>query len=178
MVGRKRKQTRRQPNGQPVRERGIDPRAIAALQPHRRSVPREVMHDPKAESVMGRLRLNGWITEIEYQAGVKYREIVMRYRVVIDAPRASEASMSGVIVGPWGGNYELDENEVERRRANYNAAYEWLESTAGNAAARAVAHCAVHERRGFIIRHLKSGLEALAEHFGLTRVGNSARRNK
>jgi hypothetical protein len=104
MVGRKRKQNiKRQPNGQPSRERGIDPKALAQLMPHRRLVPAEVAHDPKAECLLGRLCLNGWITEIQYQAGVKYRTAIARYRTVIEAPRSTEVSMSGVIVGPGAG---------------------------------------------------------------------------
>lgn len=167
MVGRKRRRGNREPNGQIQRERGIDPKAIAQLMPHRRDVPHELAHDPKAESVLGRLCLNGWITQIQYDAGVKYREIVMRYKAIIDCPRG-EVSMSGIIVGPWGSSFTLDEAEIERRKSSYNAAFEYLESHAGNMGARAVASCAVHERNDFIPRHLKCGLDALARHFGLT----------
>ena len=67
----------------------------------------------------------------------------------------------------------LEAEEIERRKSNYNAAFEWLEMRAGNAACRAVAHCAVHERIGFTPTHLKSGLDALVEHFFLTGRGKS-----
>src|SRR5690349_1689557 len=100
MAGRKRKQNiKREPNGREQRVRDYDPKAIAQLMPHRRLVPAEVAHDPKAESIMGRLCLNGWITDIQYQAGVKFRTAIARFRTIIEAPRSSEASMSGVIVG-------------------------------------------------------------------------------
>lgn len=171
--GRKRRIGAREKNGRAQRDRGTDPKTIAAGHPHRSEVPEAVRHDPKAESVMGRLCLNGWITDEQYQAGVKYRDIVMRYRAIIDAPRES-VSMSGVIVGPWGGGMILEAEEVERRKSNYNAAFEWLEMRSGNAGCRAVAHCAVHERIGFTPSHLKSGLDALVEHFGLTGRGKSA----
>ncbi len=169
MVGRKRRQNiKRQPDGRPVPDKGIDPKAIAQLMPHRRLVPANVAHDPKAESELGRLCLNGWITEVQYQAGVKYREIVQRYRVVIDCPRSTEASMSGVIVGPWGASSIMDENEALRRKANYDAAFEYLEARCGNRGARAVAHCVMQDKKTPHIAHLKCGLSALAEHLGLT----------
>lgn len=167
MVGRKRKQMKREPNGKPQRERGIDPKAIAQLQPHRRLVPADVAHDPKAECIMGRLCLNGWLTEIQYQAGVKYRNDVARYRAVIDAPRSTEASMSGVIVGPWGGGHEMSDDRQIEIRNNYMRAFEALENATGNHGARDVAHC-IHDRGGFAIARVKCGLTALAVHYGLT----------
>ncbi len=185
IVGRKRRQNiKRQPNGQPSRERGIDPKAIAQLMPHRRLVPADVAHDPKAESELGRLCLNGWITEAQYQAGVKYRDIVQRYRIVIDCPRSTEASMNGVIVGPWAGGGELCKcrnwhEKCEKapggrcaldRMEKYNAAFEHLEANAGNRGARAVAHCVMQDKKIPHVAHLKCGLTALAEHFGLTFV--------
>jgi hypothetical protein len=170
MVGRKRRNVRRQPNGQPQRDRGLEPRLVANAMPHRQEVAANDRHDAKAESPMGRLLLNGWISQTQYDAGVAYREIVARYRVVIDAPSANERSMSGVIVGPWGGRGDpIAEDEVHRRRDKYNAAYEALECGAGHRAARSVAHCAVHERGEWELHHLKNGLTALAAHFGFTR---------
>jgi hypothetical protein len=166
MVGRKRRQTKREPNGKPQRERGIDPKAIAQLQPHRRLVPAEVAHDPKAECVMGRLCLNGWITEIQYQAGVKYRTAVARYRSVIEAPRSTEASMAGVIVGPWGRGSDMTEEKQIEIRDQYMRAFEALEEAAGNAGARDVAHL-IHGRIGFAMARVKCGLTALARHYGL-----------
>ena len=174
-VGRKRKSgAKRFPNGQTVPVKDANTRALAQLQPHRRLVPQDVAHDPRAESIMGRLCLNGWLSQDQYEAGVKYRDIVMRYRAVIDAPRG-EVSMSGVIVGPWGGGFTLDDAEVDRRRSDYMAAYEALEGGSGHAGARAVASCAVYERREFTIAHVRKGLSALAAHFtGLTRGKKAA----
>ncbi len=164
MVGRKRRQNiKREPNGQAQRERGIDPKAIAQLMPHRRLVPANVAHDPKAESIMGRLCLNGWITEIQYQAGVKYRTATARYRTVIEAPRSSEASMSGVIVGPWGGSEMTEERQIEIRDA-YMRAFEALDSVG---VARDISHV-IHDKHPFTIPRVKCGLDALARHYGLT----------
>lgn len=167
-AGRKRKVTVvRQPNGQP-RRIAVDVKAIAQTMPHRQEVQPEIRHDPLAETKLGRLRLGGWITQPQYEAGDKYREIVRRYRTVIDAPRG-EVSMSGVIVGPWGGSSDLDDDEAQRRKDQYNSAFEALECGAGNRAARAVAHVAVYNRVEFVMDDLRRGLTVLAEHFGLTR---------
>lgn len=168
MVGRKRRQNvKRQPNGRPSPEKGLDPRAVAQLMPHRRLVPADVAHDPKAESLLGRLCLNGWITEAQYDAGKRYRDIVIRYRAVIDAPKPDERSLSGVIVGPWGGSGAMDDEEAVRRKAMYDAAFIAV-SDSGQRAARAVARCAVHDRREFELVDLRCGLSALVLHFRLT----------
>jgi hypothetical protein len=94
MVGRKRKKGPREPNGRVQRVKTIDPKAVAKRQPHRRGVPAALAHDPKAECIMGRLCLNGFLSETQYEAGVKYRTAVLRYRSAIEAPRASVASMA------------------------------------------------------------------------------------
>lgn len=173
MVGRKRRQNiKRQPNGQPSRVKDGDPKAIAQLMPHRRLVPAEVAHDPKAESLLGRLCLNGWISEIQYQAGVKFRTAQARYRTVIEAPRSSEASMSGVIVGPWGGSVIPEERQIEIRK-DYMAAFEALEEATGSRGARSVSHC-INDKHPFSIPHVNSGLTALAIFYGLTKAGKAA----
>ena len=165
--GRKRRIGSREKNGRTQRERGIDPQTVAAGHPHRKSVAEAVRHDPRAESVMGRMCLNGWISDEQYNAGKRYRDIVMRYRAIIDAPREA-VSMSGVIVGPWGGGYLLDQEEITRRKDIYRAMYEWLEDKAGHHAAKAVTSCAVHERPGFTPANVKRGLDALISFFNLT----------
>src|SRR5260370_15316092 len=65
MVGRKRKKGPREPNGRLLRVKAIDPKAVAKSQPHRRGVPVALAHDPKAECMMGRLCLNGDISETQ-----------------------------------------------------------------------------------------------------------------
>lgn len=169
MVGRKRKKVAREPNGRAQRERGIEPNAIAQLMPHRRLVPAELAHDPKAECIMGRLCLNGWLTEAQYQAGVKYRAIVLRYRAVIEAPRSTEASMAGVIVGPWGGSSMTEERAIEIRN-EYMRAFEALEGAGGT---RDVAHL-IHDRTQFVLARAKCGLTGLAEYYGLTKPEKNA----
>lgn len=172
MVGRKRKQNvKREPNGRGRREKTIEPNAIAQLMPHRRLVPANVAHDQRAECIMGRLCLNGWITEIQYQAGVKYRTATARYRSVLEAPKSTETSMAGVIVGPWGG-CSVDERDHADIRDKYMKAFEALVEAVGNRGARDVAHC-MHDKHPFEIPRVKCGLTALAIHYGLTNRNKS-----
>src|SRR6478736_7288028 len=97
-MGRKRKTGKRYPGGKIITERDIDTRPIAASMPHRQSVPEPIRHDARAESPFGRLLLNGHITPKQYQAGLMYRDIVNRYRALIDCPSESPPSMAGIIV--------------------------------------------------------------------------------
>jgi len=170
MVGRKRKQgIKRQPNGQPSRERDVNTKALAQLMPHRRLVPAEFAHDPKAECMLGRLCLNGWISETQYQAGVKFRTATARFRTVIQAPRSSEASMAGIVVGPWGGSNMTEERQIEIRE-DYMGAFNALEEAVGNRGCRDVRNC-INDKHPFTIPRVSSGLTALAIHYGLTKVG-------
>ena len=166
MVGRKRKKGLREPNGRVKRTREIDPKTVAKRQPHRRGVPAALAHDPKAECIMGRLCLNGFISETQYAAGVKYRTAVMRYRSAIEAPRASAASMAGVIAGPTGGGSPISERRQIEIRNGYMRAFEAIEQAG---AARDVAHCAVFDRPPFALDKVQRGLDALAVHYGLRR---------
>jgi hypothetical protein len=150
------------------RVKTIDPKAVAKRQPHRRGVPAALAHDPKAECMMGRLCLNGFISETQYEAGVKYRTAVLRYRSAIEAPRASEASMAGVIAGPSGGGVAISERRQIEIRNGYMRAFEAIEQAG---AARDVAHCAVFDRPPFALDKVQRGLDALAVHYGLRRGG-------
>jgi hypothetical protein len=166
MVGRKRKKGPREQNGRVQRVKAIDPKAVARRQPHRRGVPVALAHDPKAECVMGRLCLNGLISETQYEAGVKYRTAVMRYRSAIEAPRASEASMAGALAGPPGGGAPISDERQIQVRNSYMRAFEAVEQAG---AARDVAHCAVFDREPFVLEKVQRGLDALAVHYGLRR---------
>ncbi len=177
MAGRKRRQNiKRQPNGQPSRDRGTDPKVIAASQPHRQGIPLAVIHDPAAETNFGRLMLLKQISAIQYQAGVNWRGIVGRYMSIMGVPSHNPASMSGVIVGPWGGGEELTPERIEKRRDEYNDAHNALYKS-GNLSTRAVNHWAIYDRGDYAIEYLVCGLDALALHFGLTRRPNQFSRN-
>ena len=172
-VGRKRRQTKRQPDGRThpsERSEKLNRNALAQLMPHRRLVPAAVADDARAECIMGRLRLNGWLTEAQYDAGVKYRECVGRYLgVIINGPRG-DASMAGVIVGPWGGSGPPDEARIIEIRNEYMRAFEALAQTGTE---RHVAHL-IHDRSQFILARAKCGLDGLAVHYRLTKLSKPA----
>src|SRR5690242_810276 len=94
MVGRKRKAGRRYKSGQRVQEKGITPAQVAATMPHRAGLPADRRHDQKAESPLGALNLIGALSVVQYDAGLKYRDIVRRYRAVIDSPNPNPATIS------------------------------------------------------------------------------------
>lgn len=172
MVGRKRGRGNREPNGRLQREeKPVDTRLLAAVMPHRRDLPERAQDSPLAESNFGRLLLNGKITGRQYAAGIRYRDIVLRYRAVMSIPSHSPPSMSGIIVGAWRGGRGLSEDDIADRRDAYNAAFEALESGAGNRGARAVAHVCIFEREHYDLKVLQCGLNVLMRHFELVGRG-------
>jgi hypothetical protein len=167
--GRKRLQgVKRFPNGQTAPDRGVDPKVIASRQPHRQGIPLDVVHDQAAESNFGKLFLKKHISQVQYQAGLDWRRIVQNYRSVICAPKPDAVSMSGVIVGPWGGSGEIDPEKAAEWRKEYNAAFEAL-GMAGNRPLRAVNHWAIHDHGDYALDYLVCGLDCLAAHFRLTK---------
>jgi hypothetical protein len=168
-IGRKRKSRSRQPSGKiKAVEDKTDPKIIAFRMPHRLTVPEAVRHDPKAECWLGRYQLQNQITEWEYRAGVWYRGVVNRYRVVLSAPNPSAASNAGVLVPVFGASPEvLSDDETERRTSAYNQAFDVLDSVSKRAA-RAVARVAVYDEKcpEGCWELLRLGLLALAVHRG------------
>ena len=85
--GRKRKEGKRYPGGQLVRDKQPSPAEIAASMPHRMAIAIEKRHDPMGECPIGRMCLAGFITADQYDAAHKFRTTVAKYRAVIDSPR-------------------------------------------------------------------------------------------
>jgi hypothetical protein len=56
-----------------------DARGIAMRMPHRQHVVEELRHDPRAESLLGGMLLNGHITTAQYQAGLRLRSTAARW---------------------------------------------------------------------------------------------------
>lgn len=175
VVGRKRKPGKRWKNGNLITARSLDPKVIAAAMPHRQDVPADVRHDPKALTAFGRLNLKGTITDAQYDAGVRWRDVVSLYQSSIDAPRKDAPSLSGALLGITGGSYMTDD-EARRRRDRYMETYEALEDGAGHIAARAVSRWCVYDEDDRPTVDLIRGLNVLAEHFGLTRNRKSPKR--
>lgn len=178
MSGRKRHSGNREPNGrlQRLPEKDVDTRLVAAEMPHRRDLPGHSQDDSRAESPFGRLLLNGKITPQQYGAGIRYRNIVLRYRAVMSIPPHSPPSMSGILLGKSGGGKGLSLEEVADRRDAYNAAFEYLDQHGGHRCCVAVKTIAVyeHEHEHIDIRVLQCALNVLIAHFELTNRNKSA----
>lgn len=175
VVGRKRKPGKRWKNGNIVTARNLDPKVIAAGMPHRQAAPAEVRHDPKAVTPFGSLNLKGEITDLQYDAGIRYRDVVLRYQSSINAPRKDAPSLSGALMGITGGSFMSDE-EAQRRKDRYDDAFEMLERDAGNHGARAVARWCIYDGDDRPVDDLIRGLNVLVVHFGLTRNHKSSKR--
>ena len=92
-LGRKRKITARQPNGQPKRpphaEREDQIMSVALAQRKRtmpKGTPKSVLRDQKAGDVFGILRLTNQITEAQYTAGIHWRDTFLAYALVMGVP--------------------------------------------------------------------------------------------
>jgi hypothetical protein len=147
-------------------------KVIAIRQPDRQDIPVALRHDAKAGTVLGRLQLGGKITHEQYMAGEWYAGVVRRYRQVIMAPNCNPGSISGVTIVGSSGPMHIEDEEAQRRKSVYDAAFELLDKI-GQRVAKAVAHTAVHDRpAGDGLNLLLIGLEALAVHRGLTKPKN------
>jgi len=144
--GRKRKSGARYPSGGLRREKIEEPNVVALRMPHRMGVPKELAHDAKAETVLGRYSLNGLITPLEYDAGVYYRGVVARYLSSIGAPKSDVPSCTGEAMSRGvAGEYDLA--EAERRKSAYDQAYEAVEEGGGQRGAKALSRVAVYDER-------------------------------
>jgi len=99
--GRKRKPGPRTASGQLSRSAAAvayrDEGAVVRQQPHRRWLPEDKRADQRAETVLGRMRLGGMLTEAQYQAGVRWAAIVHRMHVALCVPRGP-ISIAGKMV--------------------------------------------------------------------------------
>lgn len=92
MVGRPRKQGKRQPNGQPARVY-TNPRKQVANQPHRCDMPKRFRESQEAGTRFGRMLLTGRITRAQYTAGSEYARLVDDYRRAVFAPAPNPAAI-------------------------------------------------------------------------------------
>lgn len=165
MVGRPRKQGRRQPNGQLARTY-VNPRDQVAMQPHRILVPKEHRASPEAESEFGRLLCLSHITRAQYEAGKLYVELVEQFRCVKGyPPLTAQAIDLSAVRGGVGRDVPVHVVESVKRR--YEAAFE---SICSQRAQKAVADYAVRERKIDLfdgLKYLKLGLSDLVKHFAI-----------
>lgn len=171
MVGRKRKQGKRERNGRIQREKSEDPKIVAFTQPHRQSVPAEKRHDQRAENPFGRLNLINAVPDVEYDAGIKFRDDVLRYRVTIDSPNPNPGAISLDRIA-YGGRFPLSEDEAIRRRNAYMRAFEAITGYGPRLVIKTVVIFEKELQPGDL-PDLRLGLQGLVKHYGLTRDGKS-----
>lgn len=174
--GRKRKNVRRQPNGQPYRPPEINPLELAKTWPHRRANA-DAISDHRGECELGRLSLDGVITMEQYQAGVKFRQVVGNMRRAIDAPSPNAKSAAAVLVASGGSIVahldhlapELAKELADKARREYRDALRAL-MAGGRDSFLAVKLVAIEDMDREYVGSidLRNGLTLLARHFGLT----------
>ncbi len=174
--GRKRKpNVKRQPNGQPSRARNVmaaqtDDVKSVVLDYRRRQfgLSKDQAGDPHAEWQLGRLFLNGIITEKQHEAGERFRRIAVSHRRAIT--NLSDPIRSPPLERLGGGEQEerLSAEIITRIRKEFDKIDAALRD-AGEAARMTVervclADLPLHDRQAGL---LKRGLDALAEAYGL-----------
>lgn len=99
--GRKRKAGLRTPSGHLSRSKAAmiakAEQGLTQNQPHRRTVPKDMRSDQRAESVLGHLFLTGKITEPECWAGESYRTAMWDFHRVMASPTMPVSSLTSMI---------------------------------------------------------------------------------
>jgi len=167
--GRKRKMTRRTSSGAVVRAKPVDWGAIAAENPDRRELPAALRLSEKAGTALGRLNLTGQITNNQHEAARRYAVIVGAFLSMSGAPTAMSGNGRGY---DCIGAYPCQEKHCicQERESAYRSANFALLSRAGYRGYVAVYGTAINDRPCPDDQRpvLACGLDALAEHFGLT----------
>lgn len=167
MVGRTRKIGKRERNGRVARTYE-NPKAQAAGQPHRQSVPKQFREWPEAESEFGRLLLRGGITRSQYDAGMRFTELSVALCAVYDVPSPHPRAMDLTHVRGCM-SQGMPSERATAIRDSYNKAFEAC-MDAGRLAQRAIRdHVVLDKPVGDFdaLKALSSGLSKLVDHFGL-----------
>ena len=168
MAGRQRLQgVERYPSGKVVPVK-VDAKAIAMLQPHRRSVEIELRCAQEAGTSIGRLYLRELIDWDQYEAGTVWHGIVVRYRALIEAPNPAP--------GAWpfdrarGPGSVIDPEEAIDRKERYDLGHDGLMRLAGRATLMVVTSVCIHglDPPHVWLPQLKFGLSTLHRVLGLT----------
>jgi hypothetical protein len=167
--GRPRKSGRRKPCGRLAADKErIAVAETAAKMPHRQGMG-DAAADQRAGHELGRLVLRRWISPEQCRAGEKFGDIYREYRVVLDGPRNPVSDLLGGRRGPFecepcpGGDCTC----AKRQRA-YLEACDAIRVFRRGVFEVTFQTCVedrtcVTDNLGF----LKSGLDALAIHFGI-----------
>lgn len=111
----------REPTGRVQRERVQDVIAIAARNRIRMGVHPDDVRSQLAGSTFGRLYLQGIIVRKQYDAGMMFGRLVIRYQRIMGIPSANprSASLSDFIGGSSSCEAPMDEAQVMRTRRDY-----------------------------------------------------------
>ena len=178
-VGRKRKQNiRRHPGGQPVDEK-INVAAICIVHPERQGLPPAKRHDERAGTFLGRLMLQGLLSEEQVEGIRLFAQAARRLQQAVGAPKPNAQAMN--LLGSSGCFLILSPEEIETRRKDYDDAFCALNShdhkdeegytVPGHKALRAVSRVGIYGEGipdGCTFRHLSTGATVLVHHYGLT----------
>lgn len=146
---------------------------VAVDQPHRRDAVDPL--DPRLECPLGRLRLSHRISESEYRAGCRWRNIYSNWLHSIGAPNPNPSAIdygADVHDGQEFMGSGVDDDERDEAIAQAFRAGEQVLKRLGPRAFHAVSAIAVYEETEelgdfqFTARAAQRGFAALAEHFG------------
>ncbi len=155
-----------------ARETPIDSRLATAInQPHRKMALDPLDH--RLECPLGRMRISGKITEREYDAGVRWRNIYHAWLTSIGAPSPfpSAVDSSADMVQNLLDDSGMDDEACEAFAQSFRAGERVLKNL-GPRVFHAVGAVAVYEEPEelgefeFTARAAKIGLAALADYFG------------
>lgn len=157
--------------------RGLgDVRAVALSQPHRAWLGETRRLDQKAESEIGRQLLTEKITEVEYWAAERWRNIIREFHIVLATPMNTMSALGQMVTSSidpdaWrsgeSGSTEMPETEEDKRDrvlAQHGAAMSWLRRC-GDAAAvfSEMERVVIHDLPVNDLKTLKRGLQELAK---------------
>ena len=147
---------------------------LATQQPHRRKVPEAERLKPEAECILGRLLLNRKITQAEYDAGCRWRDIYFNWLHSIGAPNPFPAAVdwnnSDFTQSPMNSNL-IDDERAESIAKAFRVGERALKNL-GRRVFDSVNAIAVYEEPEELgdfnatVAAAKKGLSALAEIFG------------
>lgn len=158
---------------------GVNYAKLAAQQPHRRGLElpahlserqRAKIGDPgthpRAATELGRMALEGLITEAQYIAGEKYARVVGKWRALVGGPRAIAGNGPGYDC--MADCRDTDPCKCRDRQQAFDAAFKALGGA--GAPARAAVDCVVLADLGLagdilVLAELRAGLSALDRHF-------------
>lgn len=141
---------------------------LMAAQPHRAILPENVRMSAKAVTLLGRLNLLGYVSDDQYEAGVRYKKLFDEYARSINVPMGDSGGITAGKGYPCLGQRSCDPCECHKRKVRYNEVLRVLE-TAGSRAVHAVAKIAINDMPGPTQDDLRRGLDALVGHFNGTR---------